>query len=681
MADFPTVTVAMATFDDFHGIFFSTQALRMYQDMEGVNLIVLDNNPKSPDGKETASFVNSIKQGCDIEYHTFEENTGTTQTREKLFELAKGDVVMVMDCHVMLQANALYNLKDFYRKAESDMRKNLFTGPLWMDHLGHTCTHFECDWRSEMWGTWATAWRDKDGNLFVGRNQDNQLEMKALNSDGPWMQSGFAWAQHEAELLKQGFYVAGTKDDWDKPFEIPAQGLGMFISARDSWLGFNKDFRSFGGEECYIHEKYRQAGRKTFCLPWMKWNHRFGRPGGPKYPITREGKMRNYILGYQELGKDLEEVRHHFVDEIGVRPEVWEFAVNDPVAFDPKNNPYYKQRANTEPSNMQPIAKSNLGMPLPLLFESLHDVAVEVATYRRDLDTHAATLMDLASQCQHVTEMTKRRESTAFLLAGITRKPACQDEGCRTGCKRDCNTPVTMISFQEERDSLITYLQDAVKTSPGKQITWTDHATSLREIPTWVHETDMLFIDTVHSYERANAELKQFGKQVRKFIVFHDTATRGNGLKGEDGGKGILHAIREFLGDNPEWFIKSHTELQYGLTVLSKVPEHKPATPIVPWPKMMPDGTLCGPGQQLKASLKLIGIVAAEGCSCNGKALQMDAWGPDGCREHMEEILDGLKQEADARKMGHLFVRPAVKLMVSRAIRAAEKQIACGDCR
>jgi hypothetical protein len=58
----------------------------------------------------------------------------------------------------------------------------------------------------------------------------------------------------------------------------------------------------------------------------------------------------------------------------------------------------------------------------------------------------------------------------------------------------------------------------------------------------------------------------------------------------------------------------------------------------------------------------------------------MDSMGPKWCREHIEEILDWLKGEADARNMGHLYIRPAVKLMVTRAIRQAEKDEANGKC-
>ena len=102
-------------------------------------------------------------------------------------------------------------------------------------------------------------------------------------------------------------------DDPDGPaFEIPMHGCGLMSCRKDAWLGFNRRFRGFGGEEGYIHEKFRQAGRKGICLPMLRWLHRFGRPAGVAYPLTRENKLRNYLLGRLELGQPYDNVLDHF---------------------------------------------------------------------------------------------------------------------------------------------------------------------------------------------------------------------------------------------------------------------------------------------------------------------------------------------------------------------------------
>ena len=102
------------------------------------------------------------------------------------------------------------------------------------------------------------------------------------------------------------------KDVNGDSFEIPAQGMGLFSCRKDYWLGFNKEFRGFGGEEGYIHEKYRKFGKKTLCLPFLRWNHRFARPNGVTYPNILEDRFMNYYIGFRELGLDTRELIEHF---------------------------------------------------------------------------------------------------------------------------------------------------------------------------------------------------------------------------------------------------------------------------------------------------------------------------------------------------------------------------------
>ncbi len=86
---------------------------------------------------------------------------------------------------------------------------------------------------------------------------------------------------------------------------------------RSVWPGFNPAFHGFGGEEGYIHEKFRQAGGWSLCLPWLRWVHRFNRPSGVPYPLYIEDKLRNYILrnyifGFTELRLDPTPALKHF---------------------------------------------------------------------------------------------------------------------------------------------------------------------------------------------------------------------------------------------------------------------------------------------------------------------------------------------------------------------------------
>ena len=117
------------------------------------------------------------------------------------------------------------------------------------------------------------------------------------------------------------------KDPNAEPFEIPMQGMGVFSCRKEAWLGFNNHFRGFGGEEGYVHEKFKQRGRKCWCLPYLRWVHRFGRPEGVKYPLTMEAKLRNFFLGHFELGLDIEPIIEHF-SEFKTREQLRHMANN-----------------------------------------------------------------------------------------------------------------------------------------------------------------------------------------------------------------------------------------------------------------------------------------------------------------------------------------------------------------
>ena len=249
----PELTVGMATYDDFNGVYFTVQALRLYHDMQDVELLVIDNYGCD----DTRRFVEGWSGG---RYLLRKDVQGTAAPRDLVFREAAGDVVLCCDSHVLLFPGVIERLKQFYR--DDPVCDDLLQGPMVYDDARLMSTHLDPVWRDEFWGTWGT-------------------DERGLAPDGA-------------------------------PFEIPMQGLGFFACRKSAWLGFNPRFRGFGGEEGYIHEKFRQAGRRTLCVPGLRWMHRFGRPSGVPYRLTLEDKFRNYLIGHAELGLDLAQPIAHF---------------------------------------------------------------------------------------------------------------------------------------------------------------------------------------------------------------------------------------------------------------------------------------------------------------------------------------------------------------------------------
>ena len=83
-----------------------------------------------------------------------------------------------------------------------------------------------------------------------------------------------------------------------------------------------------------------------------------------------------------------------------------------------------------------------------------------------------------------------------------------------------------------------------------------------------IENTDLLFIDSFHSYDQVAGELR-YAASVRKFIVLHDTVLFGD--VGQDGSTpGISQAVREFLAARHEWTVMEHRPNNNGLTVLTR---------------------------------------------------------------------------------------------------------------
>lgn len=238
------LTIGMATYDDFDGVYFTLEALKTYQDLDDVELVVVDTKKESC--KDTQNVCNNVG----AKYFHAPEKVGTSASRNYVFEVANGRFVMCIDCHVLLVKDAVKKLKEYLRKNINS--NDLIQGPLLYDDHKHVSTHFDPQWRGQMYGTWGT---DK---------------------------------RHLTE----------------EEFEIPMQGLGLFCMRKEVWPKFNANFRGFGGEEGYIQEKVRQNNGRSICISWLKWIHRFARPKGVPYPLQLKDRVINYLIGWVELGMD-----------------------------------------------------------------------------------------------------------------------------------------------------------------------------------------------------------------------------------------------------------------------------------------------------------------------------------------------------------------------------------------
>ena len=257
------LTVGMATYDDYDGFYFSLQALRLFhrEILDTTEFLLVDNHPDGACAAELKSFDSRIPN---FRYVPHSARRGTS-ARDVVFEEAAGEFVLCMDSHVLLVPGAVKRLSDYVEA--NNQTSDLLQGPLVYDDLTNISTHFSPEWGGGMYGRWACDERGKDPDAA--------------------------------------------------PFEIPMQGMGVFACRRAAWPGFNPNFRGFGGEEGYIHEKFRQRGGRTLCLPFLRWMHRFNRPNGVPYPNTWQDRIRNYVIGFRELGLATGPMEEHFSTLLG----------------------------------------------------------------------------------------------------------------------------------------------------------------------------------------------------------------------------------------------------------------------------------------------------------------------------------------------------------------------------
>jgi hypothetical protein len=247
------ITIGLPTYGNFVELWFTLESLRMYQDLTDVELLVVDNMG--------SDAVKKVCRDCKVRYELWNDVNGTGPVRNKIFELARNPFVLVLDSHVLLWHGAIAKLR-WWLAGRWEDAKNLIHGPLVMSSLQSAVTHYNDQWRSQMWGTWGKS-------------------------------------VHPDKVTEE--------------LEIEMMGCGLFGCRRDSWLGFTDGCRGFAGVEGVIHKKYKKVGRKVLCLPFLKWVHRFRAKNEPTgYPLILEDRIRNFVLGFNELEMDKAPLYEHF---------------------------------------------------------------------------------------------------------------------------------------------------------------------------------------------------------------------------------------------------------------------------------------------------------------------------------------------------------------------------------
>lgn len=178
----------------------------------------------------------------------------------------------------------------------------------------------------------------------------------------------------------------------------------------------------------------------------------------------------------------------------------------------------------------------------------------ELCVTHTDIHEHLPLLWLLGKECNHITEFgTRAGNSLVAFMRAKPKRLVCYDLA-RYPYIDEYYRMAGSIDFDFYRQNVL-----AVDIEP----------------------TDMLFIDTLHTYDQLRAELQRHSCQVKKYIVIHDTTTYAE--KGEDKwSRGLWPAIEEFL-ERGTFKVKHRRENNNGLTVLERVKSEEEGKPI--WDK------------------------------------------------------------------------------------------------
>jgi|GEM_PF-515531 len=188
-----------------------------------------------------------------------------------------------------------------------------------------------------------------------------------------------------------------------------------------------------------------------------------------------------------------------------------------------------------------------------------------------DINEHIYTLRCLAKECPSVVEIgTKSMVSTWGILQGLSENPSA----ARSYLGIDLTAPPLATLNLAKR----------LAEESGIQFSfWQANDMSVD-----IESTEMLFIDSLHTYCHLTYELEKFSPKVSKYIAMHDTSW-GNiddpvyhgdfseyPPEYDRSKRGLWLAIEDFLQSHPEWTLHERYLNNYGFTILKRVSINDP---------------------------------------------------------------------------------------------------------
>ena len=191
--------------------------------------------------------------------------------------------------------------------------------------------------------------------------------------------------------------------------------------------------------------------------------------------------------------------------------------------------------------------------------ENIKSIYEQHCSVQSDINEHLPTLLRYAQECKHITEMGVRWVSSTWPLL--------------------LSNPNKMISYDIVRNPNI---DEVIRLANENQINYQFIESDVLKIE--IEQTELLFIDTLHTYNQLTKELHLHSDNCSKYIILHDTTHFGyideviyehasSEVKNIESNKqGLWNAVSDFLqtekGKN--WEMYERYSNNNGLTILKR---------------------------------------------------------------------------------------------------------------
>ena len=175
---------------------------------------------------------------------------------------------------------------------------------------------------------------------------------------------------------------------------------------------------------------------------------------------------------------------------------------------------------------------------------SITEIFEEKCNDNSDICQHMPTLKEYAEKCNTIIELGVR--SIVSTWAFLAAKP-------KVLLSVDLYHPSYYLNYDKEGCNI--ELVEKIAGEQGTIFEFIEHDSITVKLP----KCDLMFFDTLHTYEQLSAELKAHNTNVKKYMIFHDTET----FKDE-----LMPAINELLLYNSNWGIHKKYDNNNGLLIL-----------------------------------------------------------------------------------------------------------------